>query len=235
MVTRFVVLSLMVAVVAHADDSFRITVDPNAEGLRIFRAEVLNDAMSSHPSHDLPQLSLLGPRWKMGITTTCFWAGESAASGGGVSNAVSAWDKSWVFNGPHQNPFYFALPYNDVQDGHTRPEAASVIPWFRSTFVRDGESVCHGRWIAIRRGARVCYAQWEDVGPFAVDHWQYVFGPERPRPNRNQDAGLDVSPAVKDYLGLNGLDQVDWRFVNQPPPGPWTNYGQSNVALLKSK
>jgi hypothetical protein len=231
-------ISLALAASAHGDD-LSITIDTRSPGLRIFKVQdaLLSQSFDSHPSHDLPQFSLFGPRWKTGIGTSVFWAGESAASGGGVSNAVSAWDRSWVFNAPHQNPFYFALPYNDVENGHTRPEAASVIPWFRSTFVRDGQSVCHGRWIAIRHGVRVCYAQWEDVGPFAVDHWQYVFGTERPRPNRNQDAGLDVSPAVKDYLGLNGLDQADWRFVDSQsvPPGPWTRYGQNNVVLLKSK
>jgi hypothetical protein len=114
-----------------------------------------------------------------------------------------------------------ALPYNDVQDGHTRPEAPSVIPWFKRAFIRDGQTVLKGKWIAIRHNGRVCYAQWEDVGPFQVDHWQYVFGNERPRPNRNRDAGLDVSPAVRDYLGLNGLEETDWRFVDRPAPGPW--------------
>ena len=28
-------------------------------------------------------------------------------------------------------------------------------------------------------------------------------------------AGIDVSPAVRDYLGLRPLDVVDWRFVEQ--------------------
>ncbi len=132
---------------------------------------------------------------------------------------------------PRQNPFYVALPYNDVDDHHTRPEAAQVIPWFRSSFVRDGQSVCKGRWVAIRHGNRVCYAQWEDVGPFATDHWQYVFGNERPRPNRNHDAGLDVSPAVRDYLGLGGLDVCDWKFVDffLIPSGPWAKYGENNT------
>jgi hypothetical protein len=81
-----------------------------------------------------------------------------------------------------------------------------VVPRFKSTYVRDGQSVLKGRWSAIRHANKVCYAQWEDVGPFRTDHWQYVFGNERPRPNRNHDAGLDVSPAVRDYLSLDGID-----------------------------
>jgi hypothetical protein len=185
--------------------------------------------------------------WKLNITTTVFWVGEKATVNNPVSNDKSAWDVGWFsrYGGyddpnpgarmnfiplrfpPRQNPFYIALPYNDVQNHHTRAEAAAVIPWFKSSFTRDGESVCKGRWVAVRHGNRVCYAQWEDVGPFATEDWRYVFGNERPRANRNRDAGLDVSPAVRDYLGLRGLDTCDWKFVDfcYVPPGPWTQYG----------
>jgi hypothetical protein len=189
--------------------------------------------------------------WKANITATVFWVGEQAAINNPVANDKSAWDGGWLssYGGydnpnpgarvnfvplsflPRQNPFYVALPYNDVDNHHTKPEAAQVIPWFSSTFVRDGQSVCKGRWVAIRHYNRVCYAQWEDVGPFATDHWQYVFGNERPRPNRNRDAGLDVSPAVRDYLGLAGLDLCDWKFVDfrSVPAGPWAKYGDNNT------
>ncbi|HEX6566328.1 MAG TPA: hypothetical protein VF020_18700, partial [Chthoniobacterales bacterium] len=90
-----------------------------------------------------------------------------------------------------------------------------------------GQSVLKGRWVGIRKGGRVCYAQWEDCGPFRTDHWQYVFGSERPKPNSNGGAGLDISPAVRDYLSLGDKDVCDWRFVesNQVPPGPWAIYG----------
>jgi hypothetical protein len=90
----------------------------------------------------------------------------------------SAFDANWIRNAPHRNPFYVALPYNDVDNHHTKPEAVSIIPWFKQAFVRDGQSVCKDRWVAIRKGNRVAYAQWEDVGPFQTDHWQYVFGSE---------------------------------------------------------
>jgi hypothetical protein len=125
------------------------------------------------------------------------------------------------------------LPYNDVNHNHTRPEAAQVIPWFRNSFVRDGERVCKDRWLAIRRGNRICYAQWEDVGPFRIDHWRYVFGNERPFPNRNHSAGLDVSPAVRDYLGMSGIDVCDWKFValKDIPNGPWALYGDNNTLV----
>jgi hypothetical protein len=189
--------------------------------------------------------------WKQGIATTLFWVGEQASVNNPVSNDRSAWDTGWVssYGGtdspnpedrlnfvpvtftPRQNPFYVALPYNDIDDHHTKPEAAQVIPWFNNSFVRDGQSVCKGRWIEIRHGNKVCYAQWEDVGPFQTDHWQYVFGNERPRANRNQDAGLDVSPAVREYLGLANIDLCDWKFVDffHVPIGPWALYGDNNT------
>jgi hypothetical protein len=192
-----------------------------------------------------------GNGWKCNITTTVFWVGEQATTNNPVPNDKSAWDGRWrsSYGGydnpnsgarvnfipvnflPRQNPFYVALPYNDVDNRRTKSEAARVIPWFKSAFVRDGQSVCKGQWLAIRHGNRVCYAQWEDVGPFCTDHWQYVFGNERPRPNRNRNAGLDVSPAVRDYLGLAGLDSCDWKFVgvSQVPAGPWTKYGDNNA------
>jgi hypothetical protein len=189
--------------------------------------------------------------WKLGIATTVFWIGEQASAGNPVSNKKSAWDSSWIssYGGtdtpisedrlnfapasfiPRQNPFYVALPYNDVHDSHTKAEAAQVIPWYQGSFALDGQSVCKGRWVMIRHGNKVCYAQWEDVGPFQTDHWQYVFGDERPRPNGNRDAGLDVSPAIHDYLGLSDMDFCDWKFVdfNHVPSGPWTIYGDNNL------
>jgi hypothetical protein len=196
--------------------------------------------------------SLVGAAdWKMKITTTVFWVGEQATAQNPVPNDKSAWDGDWLsrYGGydnpapgsranfipadflPRQNPFYVALPYNDVENHHTKSEAAQVIPWFRSSFVRDGQSICKGQWVAIRHGHKVCYAQWEDVGPFATDDWQYVFGSERPYSNRNRNAGLDVSPAVRDYLGLAGMDVCDWKFANfdQIPTGPWATFGTNNT------
>ena len=129
---------------------------------------------------------------------------------------------------PQMNSFYVALPYNDIgKDGLHRPEASEVIPWFWESYRGDGISVCKGRWVAIHARGNVCYAQWEDVGPFEVDHWQYVFGGEAPRANLNNAAGIDVSPAVRDFLGLKSGERVQWRFVEDRdlPSGPWSNWG----------
>jgi len=109
-----------------------------------------------------------------------------------------------------------------------KPEAAKVVPWFIEQFHGLGSSVCKGHWVEIRQGPKICYAQWEDVGPFCTDSAGYVFGDERPSPNVNHAAGIDVSPAVRDYLGLGPFGLIDWRFIEQAevPPGPWSVSGR---------
>ncbi len=195
--------------------------------------------------------------WKRNIVTTVFWVGEQPTQNNPVPNHKSSWDVRWAqnFGGydnpdisqrknfipakfvPRQNPFYVALPYNDVTRGTTKPEARKAIPWFKQTFERPGKTVLKGRWLAIKHGSRICYAQWEDCGPFRTDHWQYVFGNEIPKPNLNQGAGLDVSPAVRDYLGIKGKDVCDWKFVEarDVPTGPWTKYGDNNTFVLQRR
>ena len=185
--------------------------------------------------------------WKMAIVATVFWIGET---GSGPSNARSAWDKNWVssYGGvddpvrrrgseptefrPRENPFYVALPYCDMRAGRLKPEAAKVVPWFIERFRAPGFSVCKGHWLAIRHRAKICYAQWEDVGPFRTDSAGYVFGDERPLQNVNHGAGIDLSPAVRDYLGLGPLSLVDWRFVEKAevPMGPWSLAGSRENA-----
>jgi hypothetical protein len=192
--------------------------------------------------------------WKLNIVTTTFWTGEKATKNNPVHNFASSWDPKWASNYggtdtpvraerkdyrpvgfiPRQNPFYIALPYNDVTKGQHKPEASTVIPWFKEAFTKPGRSVLKGRWVAIRRGHRVAYAQWEDCGPFRTDHYQYVFGNERPKPTLNKGAGLDVSPAVRDYLGMADTDVTDWKFVEYKdvPPGPWAELGENNPFVL---
>jgi hypothetical protein len=195
--------------------------------------------------------------WHSNIVTTIFWIGESPSGNNPVPNRSSAWDLNWSSNYggtdspvdgarrgflpasfvPRQNPFYIALPYNDVSGGRSKPEAVRIIPWYQGSFVRSGQTVLKDRWVAIRKGARICYAQWEDVGPFSTDHWQYVFGDDRPKPNLNRGAGLDVSPAVRDYLKLTPTDVTDWKFVDyiEVQPGPWTQYGDNNNFVLERR
>jgi hypothetical protein len=196
--------------------------------------------------------------WKREIVTTTFWIGETPTHNNPVPNSSSCWDTHWAVNyggndtpdpsqrtaeyipaafTPGQNPFYIALPYNDMEHGTHKAEAADVIPWFPKDYKSPGQSVCQGRWIAIRFGNKVCYAQWEDAGPFRTDHYQYVFGKERPRWNLNGGAGLDVSPAVRDFLGMNSTDVTDWKFVDfdEVPTGPWAHYGENNTFVQNSR
>jgi len=189
--------------------------------------------------------------------TTVFWIGEKPSENNPVPNRASSWDKNWSksYGGfddpnrarrsdyipvkftPRQNPFYCALPYNDKTSNGHRSEAPRVVPWFREAYQGPGVSTCKGRWVAIHKGDRTVYAQWEDAGPFRTDHWQYVFGNERPKPNLNKGAGLDVSPAVRDYLGLEDTDVTDWKFVDfsEVPHGPWSLYGDNNTFVINER
>ncbi len=200
--------------------------------------------------------------WKLNIVATIFWVGEQAGQNNPVHNFSSSWDLNWwrTYGGfdnpnaegrsrlpdggtipaafvPQQNPFYVALPYNDVMGGRHKAEARKVIPWFNAVFEQEGKSVCRDRWLMIRKGNRVCYAQWSDCGPFRTDHWAYVFGNERPAWNLNRGAGLDVSPSVRDYLGMANTDLVDWKFVEYSdiPPGPWGRFGENNSFVIDSR
>ena len=132
--------------------------------------------------------------WKTNIITTIFWIGEDLGKAR-APRVTSAWDANWVTNYggydnpdprarrnyipiafvPRQNPFYCSLPYNDVNDdGRFKPEASLVIPWFKRAYSGEGQSVCRHRWLAIRKGNRICCAEWEDCGPFRTDDFQYT-------------------------------------------------------------
>jgi hypothetical protein len=171
---------------------------------------------------------------------TLFWAGEPPGSDNGfITNEESAWDSAWQksYGGvddpaqrcgyrpcaflPQENPFYFALPYNDLDEAGRRKASAQNIPWFAERSGRT--SVVKNTWIEITYQNERCYAQWEDVGPFDSDDFDYVFGGAPPRNTDGLGAGLDVSPAVRDCLGLKSNDEVRWRFVSEPavPAGPW--------------
>ncbi|HEV3272401.1 MAG TPA: hypothetical protein VGZ93_09495 [Candidatus Methylacidiphilales bacterium] len=180
--------------------------------------------------------------WKTDIITTMFWIGEGSTPISSTTNVQSSWDEDWLPNnhgsdspynrngyasGSHAstlNTFYVALPFNDL----AFPEKAREwLPagWYRRP--KDGKQVsaCKDRWVWIKNSrGRSCFAQWEDVGPLRYDHAEYVFGDERPTGMDGDHAGLDVSPAVADYLGIDGKNRItSWRFVDDQdvPPGPW--------------
>lgn len=194
--------------------------------------------------------------WRQRITTTLFWIGEEPTEKNPTPNHASSWDPKWEANYggfddpdprkrawdyrpaafiPKQNPFYCALPFNDI----TEPDIARrVIPWRRrGSLSRTSRSLCKSQWIAIRWGRKICYAQWEDCGPFLTNDWAYVFGYSRPKNRFNNSAGLDVSPSVRDYLKLRSGSPCDWRFVDisEVPPGPWRRYGSNNHFVKSAK
>lgn len=185
-------------------------------------------------------------RWHASILTTVFWVGEPSGSQTGyVSNRNSAWDAQWVenFGGtdhpfkrigfqpagfkPKQNPFYVALPFNDlVHRLLDRPVVCRFLNYWKTAIRKPSRSgsLCKNQWLAIRFQAKTCFAQWQDVGPLYSDDDSYVFGFHEPRSHALKMAGLDVSPAVRDFLSFPGNGKTDWHFVAESmvPPGPWS-------------
>lgn len=178
------------------------------------------------------------------VSTTYFWVGEEASADNSyISNSPSAWDELWQQhyggvddpnhrNGyypakftPKENPFYFALPYNDFNANGNRRTNVSQVYWWGTKKWGRLESCCKNQWIKISKGSKTVYAQWEDVGPYGENDVGYVFGTSKPKSKANRNAGLDVSPAVRDYLGLSDIDKVSWQFVDASsvPAGPWAN------------
>jgi hypothetical protein len=207
----------------------------------------------------MPRMGYAKYPWKTDIVATVFWIGEQPTQNNPTPNHMSSWDTQWEknFGGyddpdpakrtasycpvgftPGLNPFYVALPYNDcISYTAHKPEASRVIPWFKQSYVKPGRTVLRGTWLAIRYGNRVCYAQWEDCGPFVTDDYEYVFGNARPKNTENKGAGIDISPAVRDYLGISSSGKCDWRFVDvsEVPTGPWRTLGSNNHFVKMQK
>jgi hypothetical protein len=174
--------------------------------------------------------------WKSNIVTTVFWIGEGSTASGwnphwvhDNGGADEQYEMSGYASGKHAstlNPFYVALPFNDL----THPELADGwVPksWFKPLRY-NGLSACKDRWIEIKnRAGRVCFAQWEDVGPIASDDAAYVFGSNPPSAGR----GLNISPAVAKYLGIDATGLTSWRFVDDDDvmPGMWLRYDEQAV------
>ena len=198
---------------------------------------------SKPPTHTYP--------WKSGIITTEFWIGEGGSAISSTDNVGSAWDENWrtsnrgtdnpndrngyapADHAPTVNPFYVALPFNDLALSRRSASVASrvVAPstegWeagFRLQGPLGGNEECAGarllcamggRWPAGFRSPRICF-------------WK------RTTVDTLTRAGLDVSPAVFQYLGLDGSKNrlTSWKFVDDEdvPPGQWLKYDE--LALL---
>lgn len=199
--------------------------------------------------------------WKTHVTATIFWCGEQPTERNPTPNCKSSWDSKWMenFGGydnpdpehrianhatgefrpkafePKLNPFYIALPYNDLISWRQhKPEASKVIPWFSRVNPEPGKTVLKGRWVQIYVDNKICFAQWEDCGPWVTDDWAYVFGNKPPKATQNGAAGIDISPAVRDYLVIKSGSKLHWRFVeeSQVPYGPWKKYGTQGANLI---
>ncbi|MGA7373588.1 MAG: hypothetical protein WBW37_13435 [Methyloceanibacter sp.] len=173
--------------------------------------------------------------------TTLFWVGEpSTDENDFIPNDQSYWDKDWQANyggvddperrnghwpadfTPKQNPFYVALPFGEFTEQNELKKDARRVPWYRSGL----DPLLKNRWVEINRDGRSCFAQWQDVGPCGEDDFGFVFGKaDKPLNTFDARAGLDVSPAVWHYLGMQDNCHAGWRFVDAGavPAGPWTD------------
>ena len=172
--------------------------------------------------------------------TTLFWVGEPANSENDfIPNSMSYWDKDWQthYGGlddperrsghwpagfrPKENPFYVALPYGEFTEASSLKRRVRKIPWYSPGL----SPLLKNRWVEIQLEGRSCFAQWQDVGPCGEDDFEFVFG-NAPQPKNAFDAkaGLDVSPAAWDVLGMQDNAWTAWRFVDarDVPDGPWT-------------
>jgi hypothetical protein len=203
------------------------------------KAHAPGRSLSAAPATDAR--SVEEPAMKKAISTV-FWVGEPAdGDNGGIANRASAWDEEWTdhFGGiddpakrqgylpaafqPKENPFYVALPYNDIDTKGSRKQSAPLCP-NANVLQSQPYSWCKNAWVKIEYKGKIVYAQWEDVGPFEEDDAAYVFGnTDKPKNRRGMQAGIDVSPAVQTYLGLQDVDIVTWSFVEtgKLPEGPW--------------
>jgi hypothetical protein len=177
------------------------------------------------------------------VHATVFWVGEPGdADNDFIQNRSSVWMEDWqsAYGGvddpanrcgdypcgltPKENPYYFALPFNDY-DGDKLKSADKLKPiyWYSGS-VPAGTSIIKNRWIKITNGNKTAYAQWEDAGPFGEGDAHYVFGPATAKPKEKR-AGLDLGPATAKYLGVptDGDGYVSWQFVDAKdvPAGPW--------------
>ena len=128
----------------------------SATALPQSKAPSMVSSMPPSLPSQMPRLGYARYPWKLDIVATVFWVGEQPTENNPTPNDKSSWDTKWMenFGGyddpdptkrseaftpigfmPKQNPFYIALPYNDVIDYNShKPEASKIIPWFKQRF-----------------------------------------------------------------------------------------------------
>jgi hypothetical protein len=139
-----------------------------------------------------------------------------------------------------ENIFYLALPTLD-HDEHGRVKAAEKQVRNGARYLPELQRFHHGRfredqspfknlWVEVVFHGRSAFGQLEDIGPSdkhdrSVSDYKYVWGKaKKPKNKFGMHAGIDLSPALTDYLGTDGKGKIHWRFVpaKQVPDGPWT-------------
>lgn len=126
---------------------------------------------------------------------------------------------------PRENPFYLALPFDDLNNDDAFSQRAN-IPWaddpgYAGRLEDRDFSYMKNRWVQVEGPDGSCYGQIEDAGPGEYADFGYVFGDAPPI----EEIGIDLSPSLYACVGLGpeaGIGVVSWRFVDRPPPGPWT-------------
>ena len=167
--------------------------------------------------------------WHRDITTSVFWMDPHQTR----TMASPGWTTAANPRDTSRNPFYVALPFDDV----AHPDLAqSWLPsgWMRSARKIGPLSACRHHWIEMKdAGGKTCFAQWEDVGPLRTDDAAYVFGCQKPQ----GAPSLDVSPAVAKYLNILRSEKICWRFIDDDdvPPGRWLQYNKQEVLFSTGK
>lgn len=169
-------------------------------------------------------------KWHYDITTTEFWIGEEpSADNSYISNVPTAWEDPVADS---VNDYYVALPYNDLEykNGQTvHKDSVKLIPWYDPADAVGYEfySYMKNRWVMAKKGDKIVYGQVEDTGPYLEDDFAYVFGnASGPANIVGSKSGLDISPAMDEVLGLDGMGVTDWKFVEfeEVPDGPWKTH-----------
>jgi|GEM_PF-3505850 len=179
------------------------------------------------PAPGVPAPTGSNYKWHYNIVTTEFWIGELPSEDNNwISNVSTAWESPLADS---VNDYYVALPYNDLEYKNNQTvhkDSAKLIPWYDPADAVGYKfySYMKNRWVMVKLGDKVAYGQVEDTGPYLEDDFAYVFGDAAVPANtfRNK-SGLDISPAMDEYIGLDGLGVVDWKFVEfeEVPEGPW--------------
>jgi hypothetical protein len=174
--------------------------------------------------------------WHTNILSYTFYVGEVNGSGPNDSQEISAYDPYWLEHYGGCDGFRDAngvcqFEYRDASNGYfPKNMTPRQNPFYLDLPVSDRS--LKNRWVEIQGPGGTCFGQIEDAGPAVYDDRAYVFGTDNRRPkNKIADGGgMDVSPALNGCLGFAGRDDtVNWRFVDSPPPGPWTRLITSSV------